>query len=482
MKQRALPILAISLLLASCGQNNVTSSTDSISEAESTASFSTVQPASSEEEIVSSEAEVSSEEQPIDMAAIDKELYACFRYLSDTTNLSETSKGYGLVQDRYTDKSVCSIAATGFALAAYPVFVEQGYITKEEGEKRASLTLDTVLRIQADDTTSYEGCIAHFVNRRNGSRNSESEISTIDTAILISGAIVAGEYFEGAVLEKAIQAWSNVDYNAFLTSKNGKTYVSMGIKNLETKAQLSPWDYYAEQLMIYILGAGNPVEEHRLSSSLYKSITRAKGEYAGITHIYSWFGSLFTYQYSQAFFNFKLYDDFKGNNFYTNSVLASQTNYAFCKSLASSYASFDSPGWGLSACDGPLGYTGELGAAPRGFDGYNSTNYLMIQGTITPCAAIGSMPFTPRESYDALVYYQSLPGLNDDVYGLRDSYNLDFNGAAWYDADFIGIDKGIEVLQLYNYKNPDFVCSLPMDNGYVKAGFLNNEFVEVAHE
>ncbi|MBQ4254811.1 MAG: hypothetical protein II721_02285, partial [Bacilli bacterium] len=149
--------------------------------------------------------------------------------------------------------------------------------------------------------------------------------------------------------------------------------------------------------------------------------------------------------------------------------------------LASSYKTFDSPAWGLSACDAPTGYNGLLGAAPRGFDGYNDVDYLLVQGTVTPCAAIGSMPFTPKESYDALTYFQSLPNLNDPKYGIRDSFNLDFRGVAWYDPDFIGIDKGIEVLQLYNFKNPDFVSNLTMDNEYVKLGFTNSEFVEVTN-
>ena len=103
----------------------------------------------------------------------------------------------------------------------------------------------------------------------------------------------------------------------------------------------------------------------------------------------------------------------------------------------------------------------------------------MIQGTIAPTAALGSMPFTPEESMRALRYYQSLDKLNDQYFGLRDAFNLDFNGSEWFCADYIGIDKGIEVLQLYNYKNTDFVSNLAMNNPYVIEGFTNNGFVEV---
>ena len=103
----------------------------------------------------------------------------------------------------------------------------------------------------------------------------------------------------------------------------------------------------------------------------------------------------------------------------------------------------------------------------------------MIQGTIAPTAALGSMPFTPEESSRALKYFQSLEKLNDEDFGLRDAFNLDFNGNEWYCPDFIGIDKGIEVLQLYNFKNTDFVSNLAMNNPYVIEGFTNNGFIEV---
>lgn len=463
MKRNLLLLLPLLISLTACIQKSPNSS-------------------SSKEESSSptSESESSETISEEDLAAIDQELLGCYNYFKLTTNFNESTTGYGLVQDRLTNTSMSSIAATGFALASYPVFVEQGYITKEQGENIVSKTLDTILAIQTDPKTSYAGCMSHFVNKSTGSRYGNSEISTIDTAILVSGAITASEYFKGDALEKTNTIWSNVDYTKFLTKKNKKTYVSMGVDDpeKETPVQLSPWDYYAEQLMIYILAAGNPNPEHRLSSLYYKNITRNRGTYGGIEHIHSWFGSLFTYQYSQAFFNFKLYNDYKGNNYFDNSVKASQTAYLYCQDKSDTYASFSENSWGLTACDTPIGYSGELGTPPRGFGG-NSVEYLRIEGTVAPTAAIGSMPFTPKESLAALKYFQSLPKLNDSTYGLKDSFNLDFNGNQWYDPDYIGIDKGIEVLQLYNYKNTDFVCNLAMNNENVIAGFTNNEFVEV---
>ena len=414
-----------------------------------------------------------------DYAPINKELLGCYNYFIKTSNYKEGSSGYGLALDRYSNKASSSIAATGFLLASYPVFVEQGYMTKESAFDIVDKSLDTLLAIQNDNSTSYAGCISHFVDISTGVRLGESEVSTIDTAILVSGAIAAGEYFEGSVKQKATQLWSNVDYTQFAITKNNRPYISMGVKSPSNHTQLSPWDYYAEQLMIYILGAGNPNENHRISATFYKNITKNKGVYKGIEHIYSWFGSLFTYQFSHAFFNFKEYNDYKGVNYFTNSVNASKTAYQYCQDRSEYYKSFSESSWGLTACDTPLGYSGLLGTPPRGYQDA-SIEYQRIEGTVAPTAALGSMPFTPEESYRALKYYQSLNQLNDSYFGLRDSFNLDFVGQEWFCGDFIGIDKGIEVLQLYNFKNTDFVSNLAMNNENIILGFTNNEFVKVS--
>ena len=413
-----------------------------------------------------------------DLSPLYKEIEGCYNYFMDTTNFIEGSKGYGLTQDRLTNPSLSSIAATGFLIASYPVFIELKLMDYEIAKNIVNKTFDTILNIQSDNKTSYAGCLSHFVNKYTGERYEKSEISTIDTAILVSGVISAAQYFKGDLIEKGNLIWSNVDFNKFETSKDGKPYISMGISDLDNPKQLSPWDYYAEQLMIYILGAGNPNQEHRISSKFYKNIAKIKGTYEGISHIYSWFGSLFTYQFSQAFYNFKLYNDENGINYFENSVNASKTNFLYCKSLEKIYKTFTTPSWGLTACDIPKGYSGELGTLPRGFDG-GSYDYLLIQGTVAPTAALGSMPFIPNESYEALLYYQSNRYICDEKYGLRDSFNLDYLGEEWYDNDFIGIDKGIEVLQLYNYINTDFISNLSMNNPFVIQGFINNNFVKV---
>lgn len=415
------------------------------------------------------------------MSNIDEEIKKTYQYFMDTTNLNTESKGYGLVRDRYTNKSLASIASVGFALASYPIYVEEGYMNKSEATSIVSKTMDTLLTIQNDPSSSYGGCLKHYVSINSGV-GTNCEISTIDTAILVSGAIVAGEYFGEEVKTKVYEFWSNVDYNKFAMKKGVQNLISMGANltldeenSTYTATLLSGWDFYAEQLMIYIIGAGNPNEANRISDIYYKDITKRYGSYGdGEEYIYSWFGSLFTYQFSHAFYNFDEYLDYKGVNYHENSVNASLAAYEYCQDYSEVYKTFSPTSWGLTACDTPSGYSGELGTPARGFS--PSSNYKNVEGTVAPCAAIGSVIFTPELSLKALANYQSISLLNDDSYGLKDAYLISDDGAYWVDADYIGIDKGISTLMLYNYKKDGFIQNLAMQNEDVIEGFLNNGF------
>ncbi len=300
-----------------------------------------------------------------------------------------------------------------------------------------------------------------------GKRVSGVEISSVDTAILLCGAIHAGEYFGGEVKELADELYANVNWKAIERKQGSKTYLTMGFHG-ETHNLLSNWDWYAEQLMMYVLGAGSPNEEYRLDDKAYYDFARNEGNYGDNKFIYSWFGSIFTYQFSHAWIDFSGYKDKNGTNWYENSVAASKAAYEFCRDKTE-IETFAKGGWGLTACDTPDGYSGHLGASPRGWPA--DANYSKIEGTVAPCGALGSVVFTPEESLKALEYYQTLRLLNGK-YGLADAYNLD---RGWYASDCIGIDKGITLLMLSNFKN-NGVWDDVMKNENILLGLTNLGF------
>jgi hypothetical protein len=206
------------------------------------------------------------------------------------------------------------------------------------------------------------------------------------------------------------------------------------------------WDFYAEQLMLYVMAAGSPT--HPVGREVYEGFTRHTASYGdGEPFIHSWFGSLFTYQYSHAFVDFRGRRDADGVDWFENSVRASRAQHQFAVDNPLGRRALGPESWGLSASDAPGTYNGLAGAPPSGFDNRQHR----VDGTVPPSAALGSIVFTPEESIAAARYYRGFPKLWGR-YGFQDAYNLD-TFPPWYAPDVIGIDKGITLLMLENYRS-----------------------------
>jgi hypothetical protein len=220
------------------------------------------------------------------------------------------------------------------------------------------------------------------------------------------------------------------------------------------------WDFYAEQLMMYVLAAGS--DTHPINESTYYAFTRHHAGYGdGERFIHSWFGSMFTYQFSHAWLDFRGYTDKEGVNWFDNSVAAALAQVEFAADMQSKYKTIGPTSWGLSACDGPGGYNGLYGAPPSGFD--NNSHF--IDGTVPPYAAIGSILFVPPQAEQAMLNYFLIDELKGQ-YGFQDAYNLD---KGWAASDVIGIDKGISLLMLANFLE-DAVYRITMKNVHLLKG------------
>ncbi|WP_205600681.1 glucoamylase family protein [Gracilibacillus sp. YIM 98692] len=384
---------------------------------------------------------------------LEKESKKSFEFFWDEANTDEGSTGYGLIRDRAPNNpELASIASVGFGLTAITIGAERNWITKEEAEKRIEGTLDTLL-LHAEHEN---GVFYHFLNIDDATRAGTSEVSIIDTAILISGAITAGEYFEGDIKKKAEDIYRRVNWDWYRNPNNNLFYMSYSPESGFAGA----WDFYAEQLMMYFLGAGSPT--YPTNPEMFYDFTRQERAYGeGEPFIHSWFGSIFTHQFSHAWFDFRHYQDREGINWFENSIKASKANRDYVMDQADKFETFGPNAWGLTASDGPNGYNGKYGASPSGSN--NSAHF--TDGTIPPAGAAGSIVFTPEESIAALEHYETIPELWGD-YGFKDAYNLEIS-PDWYAQDVIGIDKGITLLMIENYRT-----------GFVWENFMKNEFVQ----
>lgn len=371
---------------------------------------------------------------PVDVdTVIEAEMSGSFKFFWEQANTTAGSPGYGLIRDRYPGSSgIASIASVGFGLTAYTVGVEKGYITRAEGFERADKTLDTLLALDRE-----EGFYYHFLDLETGKRAWESEVSSIDTAILLMGVLTAGEYFGDSVDVKAQRLYNGVNFPWFLDPDREMFYMAYRPE----KGFEGHWDFYAEQLMLYVLAAGSPT--HPTSAGPYEAFTRHRDNFReGPEFIHSWFGSIFTYQFSHAWIDFRGYTDADGVDWYQNSVDATLAQYEFAVYMDSKYETLGPDAWGLSAADGPDGYNGLYGAPPSGFDNRQHK----IDDTVPPYGAVASIVFAPEQAKQALRYYATLPDLQGP-YGFVDAFNLTED---WYDTDVIGIDKGISLLMLAN--------------------------------
>jgi Uncharacterized protein conserved in bacteria len=364
-------------------------------------------------------------------SSADEEFLDRVQYDSILYFVKEMNPANGLMKDSSRPGSPASVAVVGFGLTAICVGDSRGWIDKEE----AYALVLTILKTFRDNVPNEKGFFYHFLDMRGGYRVWNSEISSIDTALLLAGALFAGEYYKGTEVEKiANELYERVEWPWML---NGKKILCMGWKP-ETGFLWYYWDSYCESIILYALAIGSPT--HPIPAECWLEWKRPVDSYKDYTLIYCTTGSIFTYQYSHAWIDFRsLYDG--DINYFDNSVSATKANKQFCVDNSGIYKTYGEDSWGLSACLGPDGYKG-YGARPG--DALND-------GTIPPSGMAGSMPFDYMGALNGLkkLYIEHKKSIYGK-YGFKDAYNLDKN---WWADEFLGIDVGITALMIENYRS-----------------------------
>lgn len=382
---------------------------------------------------------------------LEKELKGSYLFFIRENDFD--GKGYGLIRDESVhNQNVASIASVGFGFCALVVGVIHGYLKFDEAKRIANKTLDTIL----NELSQKDGFYYHFIKTSSKKSYEDYEISIIDTALLLCGAILAGEFFKGEIKEKATIIYEKANWRWFLDNKSKQFYISY----LKNEGFSGKWSDYAEQLMIYILAIASPT--FNVDKDVYDYFDKPKADYGNIKNIvYSHCGSLFTYQYSHAFFDFRNKKDKNGINWFENSVKATLANRQYCINNMNKYKTFGENAWGLTACLTPNKYNPNIGAKPC-----NSNLKVENDGTVATSGAIGSIVFTPEYSIKAMEnYYNNFPELWSN-YGFNNSFNFE-GGAPWFAHENLGIDKGIGLCMIENYLN-----------GSIWKYFMKNEFVQ----
>ena len=386
-----------------------------------------------------------------------------FRYFADETNPEN-----GLVPDSTKQGAPCSIAVVGFALTAYPIAVERGYMKREEAVKRSLTTLRFFLdgpQGTGPDAIGYKGFYYHFLDMKTGRRFfANCEISTIDTTYLIAGALTAAMYFDrDTETEREIRSLAETLYDRadWHWAQNGGLTVTHGWKPQRGFIKYR-WTGYSEALILYVLGLASrtfplPAESYRAWTRTYKW----KKLYG---HEFVYAGPLFIHHLSHMWIDFRrIQDEYmsaKAIDYFENSRRAIYAQQAYAMRNPKKFKGYHRYSWGITASDGPGPATRRINGRTIRFYDYiaRSIPYGPDDGTLAPWAVAGSLPFAPE------VVLPTLKRLNKDYpemtskYGFKCSYNPTFNdgdrkGKGWVSQGYYGLDQGPIVMMIENYRS-----------------------------
>jgi hypothetical protein len=364
----------------------------------------------------------------------------------------QASPETGLVKDRCnarkaaTDNAiVASIAATGFGLTALCIGDMRGYISRAEARDRVL----TTLRFLHDKLPNHRGFFYHFANINTGERVWDSEISSIDTAILLCGILTCRTHFRDTDITLLAHSISNRVEWTWLSEDT--SLLSHGWLP-EVGFLPYRWDYYNEMMMMYLLGMGSPT--YPLRPEAWDAWKRIPFDYEGMRYIGS-FAPLFVHQYSQAWFDFRGKRD-KYADYFQNSITATRVHRRFCMELHRQFPDFGADLWGITASDSPNGYVIWGGPPATG----------PIDGTVVPHAAGGSLPFLPQETMQVLRNIRNRYPQTWSCYGFVDALNPLKN---WYDTDVVGIDAGITMVMAENART-GYIWKVFMENPEAQRG------------
>ncbi len=395
-----------------------------------------------------------------------------FRFFWETTDART-----GLAPDRWPSRSSASIGAVGFALTSYPIGVARGWITREQARARTLATLrffhDAPQGPEASGSAGYKGFFYHFLDMTTGTRSGECELSTIDTALLLAGALHCQSFFDGADADEtqirtlADQLYARVDWPWAQTASG---LIARGWQP-EAGFIGHEWEGYCEAKLLYLLAIGSPTMP--IAPEIWSTYTATYGaawatEYG---QTYLRFPPLFGHQFTHAWVDLRgIADPYmreRGIDYFENSRRATLAQRAYATENPAGWAGYGPDVWGVTPCDGPADAHLEYGGRVRKFISYAGRGMAeWDDGTIAPYGAGSSIVFAPEEVSRALVTMRERWG--SQIFGRYGffAFNPSFTysdvplrhgriepGVGWVNTDYLGIEVGPLLAMLANHRD-----------------------------
>ena len=434
--------------------------------------------------------------EPMDAAFLDTLEQRTFAWFWESTNPRN-----GLTPDRTPAPAFASIASVGFALTAYPVGAERGYVTRAQARDRVLTTLRFFWQApQGPDSagvTGYHGFYYHFLDMQTGLRSRNTELSTIDTALLLGGVLFCQQYFdrpdesEAEIRALADSLYRRVDWTAF---QPRPPLVTMSWRP-ERGFSRGEYKGYDEATLLYVLALGSPT--HPVDAAAWPAFTSTYrwGAFEGYEMVN--FAPLFGHQYSHVWIDFHgirdAYMRDHGLDYFENSRRATLSQRAYAVANPAGFRDYGADVWGITASDGPKDTVMNFNGAPWRLRNYWARGVALgdirDDGTLAPTAAGGSLPFAPEVVVPALRAMRARYG--DAIfgrYGFVDAFNPTLRdttiqvhrgrvvpGVGWFDDNQLGIDQGPIITMIENYRSRlvwNYTRKSPyLTRGLCRAGF-----------
>ena len=450
---------------------------------------------------------------PLTVEAFSEQLSErTFRYFWDTTDTERC-----LAPDRWPSNPFSSVAATGFALTAFGIGAERQYVTREQAALRTRDCLKFYWNAPqgegASGFTGHKGFFYHFLKNSDGTRHATVELSTVDTALFLGGALFAQSYYdrndpvEAEIRDLAEKIYRRVEWDWAQRPNTGTQArnlvnshgITMGWRP-ERGWETHDWVGYNEGMLVYILALASPthpVGKDAWDNGWAADLEKDWGTFYGYEHLQ--FEPLFGHQYSHVWIDFRgIQDDFmrgKGIDYFENSRRATLSQRAYGAANPNKWVGYDGQVWGWTASDGPAYSRGQyqVNGITRNFDTYTargvSSARIVDDGTIVPTAAGGSIPFAPEVTIPALMKMRERYGAwLYTKYGFKDAFNPSFTFAeagshsgqvdpvsGWVANDYLGIDQGPILAMMENHRS-GFVWRVMRKNSHIIRGLQRTGF------
>lgn len=356
----------------------------------------------------------------------------------------------GLALDRRTSgkraevSDAVTIGGTGFGVMALLVGVQRGWVTREAALERLDRMLEVLLRARC-----YHGAYPHFVDGRTGEcipfGRKDDGADIVETSFLVMGLLCARAYFdrnvpqEASVRARISSLWNDVEWSWFTQGGRDVLYWHWSPYNgWAMDHQIRGWN---ECLITYVLAAASP--RYSIEPQAYHQGFASRGEFRNGQAWYDielplgmpFGGPLFFTHYSFLGLDPRGLRD-RYADYWQQNVQHVRVNRAHCVANPGSFEGYGESCWGLTASDDPMGYSAH---AP---DNDN--------GTISPTAALASLPYAPAEVMAVLRHFLKRHGKRLwREFGFVDAFCEHRN---WYADTFLAIDQGPIIGMIENHR------------------------------